>query len=69
MPRLAGVLERYRARRPDGTFAEALLAAPPSGAGPPAAVLPRLIRPKVDLRVGQPSVDLGQAAPGRAFTC
>jgi len=28
---------RRGARRPDGTFAEALLAVPPSGAGPPAA--------------------------------
>ena len=37
MPPLVGVLERRGARRPRGTFAEALLAVPPSGAGPPAA--------------------------------
>jgi len=36
-----GVLERRGARRPDGTFAEALLAVPPSGADPPAAALGR----------------------------
>jgi len=36
-----GVLERRGARRPRGTFAEALLAVPPSGAGPPAAALGR----------------------------
>jgi hypothetical protein len=37
MPPLVGVLERRGARRSRGTFAEALLAVPPSGAGPPAA--------------------------------
>jgi hypothetical protein len=37
MPPLVGVLERRGARRPRGTFAEALLAVPPSGADPPAA--------------------------------
>src|ERR1700677_666391 len=37
MPSLVGVLERRGARRPCGTFAEALLAVPPSGAGPSAA--------------------------------
>jgi hypothetical protein len=37
MPSSVGVLGRRGARRPDGTFAEALLAVPPSGAGPPAA--------------------------------
>jgi len=37
MPDLVGVLGRRGARWPRGTFAEALHAVPPSGAGPPAA--------------------------------
>jgi hypothetical protein len=37
MPPLVGVPGRRGVRRPDGTFAEALFAVPPSGAGPPAA--------------------------------
>jgi hypothetical protein len=41
MPPLVGVPGRRGARRPDGTFAEALFAVPPSGAGPPAAAADR----------------------------
>jgi hypothetical protein len=37
MPSSVGVPGRRGARRPTGTFAEALLAVPPSGADPPAA--------------------------------
>jgi hypothetical protein len=37
MPPLVGVPGRRGVRRPDGTFTEALLAVPPSGAGLPAA--------------------------------
>jgi hypothetical protein len=47
---------RRGARRPDGTFAEALSAVPPSGAGPPAAV-PGLIE-EVVLRSAQVEDDL-----------
>ena len=62
MPRLVGVLERRGARRPDGTFAEALFAVPPSGAGPPAAAL--------TVAEDGPEVDLGSRTtspshPGR----
>ena len=40
-PSLIGVLGRRGARRPPGTFAEALRAVPPSGAGPRAAAASR----------------------------
>ena len=42
MPSSVGVLGVAGARRPDGTFAEALSAVPPSGAGPPAAASGRV---------------------------
>jgi hypothetical protein len=48
MPSSVGVLGRRGARRPTGTFAEALLAVPPSGADPSAAAPPT--RERVVLR-------------------
>ena len=51
-----GVLERRGARRPRGTFAEALLSVPPSGADPPAAAPGR--HGQVALRSAQVGDDL-----------
>jgi len=51
-----GVPGRRGARRPDGTFAEAPFAVPPSGADPPAAALADgEDGPEVDLRSGTAS--------------
>jgi hypothetical protein len=56
MPVSGGRPGRRGARRPDGTFAEALFAVPPFGAGPPAAALIDVEDgPKVDLRSGTAS--------------
>jgi hypothetical protein len=64
-----GVLERRGARRPRGTFAEALLAVPPSGADPPAAALGH--RGQVVLRSAQVEVevDLALCPSGSALSC
>jgi hypothetical protein len=55
-----GVLERRGARRPRGTFAETLLAVPPSGADPPAAALDHCGQVVPRARTTSPS-----ARPGR----
>ena len=52
---LVGVQGRRRTRRPGGTFAEALLAVPSSGAGPSAADL--------DPRTGRPGPTPGRGRP------
>jgi hypothetical protein len=61
-----GVLGRRGARRPDGTFAEALLAVPPFWAGPPAAAPSR----REEVVRGSPLVeDDLDLRPGRACLC
>jgi hypothetical protein len=65
MPSSVGVLGRRGARRSCGTFAEALLAVPPSGAGPPTAAPGR--RKQVVLSSAQVEDDLALRRSGSPF--